>query len=75
MMWRGGKSPTWMEKKYKEVSKARIDTFVLLSSLGMRSRFSKSVRVAVATMPETKINFSQGTPENEIPDQTGLQRG
>ena len=52
-----------MEKKYKEVSKARMDTFVLLSSLGMRSRFSKSVRVAVATIPKTEINFSQGMPE------------
>ena len=48
-----------------------MDTFVLLSSLGIRSRFSKSVRVAVATIPETGINFSQGTPKNEIP-RTGL---
>jgi hypothetical protein len=56
-----------MEKKYKEASKAKMDTFVLLSSFGMRSRFSKSVRVAVATIPETEINFSRGTPENENP--------
>lgn len=48
-----------------------MDTFVLLSSLGIRSRFSKSVRVAVATIPKTKINFSRGTPKNGIP-RTGL---
>ena len=51
-------SPTWMEKKYREVSKAKMDTFVLLSSFGIRSRFSKSVRVAVATIPGSEINFS-----------------
>ena len=44
-----------------------MDTFVLLSSLGMRSRFSINVRVAVATIPETKINSSHRTPENKIP--------
>jgi len=69
-----GSAPTWMEKKYKEVSKARMDTFVLLSSLGMRSRFSKSVRVAVATIPEVEINLSQGTPKNWI-TRTGLDCG
>ena len=63
-----------MEKKYKEVSKARMDTFVLFSSLGIRSRLSKSVRVAVATIPEVEINLSQGTPENGIP-RTGLDCG
>ena len=62
-----------MEKKYNEVSKAKMDTFVLLSSFGIRSRFSKSVRVAVATMPEAEINFSRGTPGNEDP-QTRLNR-
>ena len=56
--------PTWIEKKYREESKATIDIFVRLSSLGMRSRFSKSVRVAVATMPETEINSSYKKPEN-----------
>ena len=58
------RSPTWMEKKYKEVSKAKMDTFVLLSSLGIRSRFSRSVRVAVATIPRTEINFSWRTSED-----------
>ena len=53
-----------MEKKYREESKATIDIFVRLSSLGMRSRFSKSVRVAVATMPETEINSSYKKPES-----------
>jgi len=62
-----------MEKKYKEVSKAKMDIFVLLSSSGMRSRFSKSVRVAVATIPETGINFSRESPGNGNP-QTRLNR-
>lgn len=48
-----GKPQTWIEKKYRELSKAKMDIFVLLSSLGIRSRFSKSVRVAVATIPGT----------------------
>jgi hypothetical protein len=41
-----------------------MDTFVLLSSFGMRSKFSNSVRVAVATIPGTEIKFSQGREEN-----------
>jgi hypothetical protein len=40
-----------MEKKYMEVSKQIMPILVLSSSFGIRSKFSRIVRVAVATMP------------------------
>ena len=45
------KARTGIEKKYSDTSNAMMATFVRFSSFGMRSRFSRIVRVAVATMP------------------------
>lgn len=53
---------TGSEKKYNDVSNATNATLVRSSSLGIRSKFSKMVRVAVATIPEHKEY--QPTPFN-----------
>lgn len=43
---------TGREKKCSDTSNAMKATLVRLSSFGIRSRFSRMVRVAVATMPD-----------------------
>lgn len=47
-----GQKLTGIEKKYSDVSNATNATLVRSSSFGIRSKLSKMVRVAVATIPE-----------------------
>ena len=65
---------TGMEKKYNDVSKAMNATLVRSSSLGIRSKLSKMVRVAVATIPEHR-NQRHPLTKGMIPHLTGRLHG
>lgn len=65
---------TGIEKKYNDVSNATNATLVRSSSLGIRSRFSKIVRVAVATIPEHEGRQLRHLTGCVIPHLTGRPR-